>query len=106
MKAIIDIIDHPDWVVRGWRIKFLLSDKVIHQVRVLSRVDHWYEDPVVADTWMNKMLVCFNSIQQFYNTFGLLPQVNDRLFDEDTGLIVQDRSIDGGMKTITFTLSV
>lgn len=106
MKAIIDIIDHPDWMVRGWQIKFLLSDKVIHQVRLLSRVDNWYEDPVIADTWMNKMSICVNSIQQFYDTFGLLPQVNDRLSDEDTGLMVQDRSIDGRLKTIIYTLSI
>lgn len=106
MKAIVDTIEHEDWVVRGWEIKFILSDRLLHQVKLLSRVDHWYDDPVVADTYVSKMNVCFNSIQQFYNTFGMLPQIGDRLFNEESGVIVQDRSIDGNLRQITFTVSV
>ncbi|WP_420151075.1 hypothetical protein [Spirosoma sp.] len=106
MKVIVDVIDHSDWIIRGWKIKFLLSDRLLHQVRLLSRADDWYEDPIVTDTWIAKMEICFNSIQQFYNTFGLLPHIGDRLFNEESGFVVQDRSIDGGHKQITFTLSI
>lgn len=106
MKAIVDTIEHEDWVVRGWEIKFILSDRLLHQVKLLSRVDHWYDDPVVADTYVSKMNVCFNSIQQFYNTFGMLPQIGDRLFNEESRVIVQDRSIDGNLRQITFTVSI
>ncbi|UFH54182.1 hypothetical protein [Spirosoma sp. KNUC1025] len=105
MKVIVDTIEQDDWVIRGWTVKFLLSDKLLHQVKLISRAEHWYEDPVVADTWIVRVRICFNSIQQYYNTFGLLPQIGDRLFNEDSGLAIQDRSIDGGLKHITFTLT-
>ena len=105
-SAIVNGIEHADWVVRGWKIKFLLSDKLLHQARMISRADHWYDDPVTMATWLMKMTVCFSSIRQFYDTFGYLPQVGDRLFDEDTGLIILDRSIDGGLKQLTFRLCV
>jgi hypothetical protein len=106
MKAIVDSIEHPHWVIQGWQIKFLLSDKLLHQAKLLSRVDNWYEDPVIADTWQQKVSVCFNSIFQFYDAFGQFPQVGDRLFNEESGMIVQDRSIDGNLKQMTFTLSI
>ncbi|MBD2753394.1 hypothetical protein [Spirosoma validum] len=106
MKAIVDTIEQDTWMVRGWKIKFILSDKLLHQAKLLSRVDHWYDDPIVADTYIEKMAVCFNSIQQFHHTFGLLPQVGDRLYNEESGVIVQDRSIDGGLKHITFRVSI
>jgi len=112
MKSIVETIKHQDWaikgqnwVIKGWEIQFLFSEKQLQEVRKLARVDNWYEDPIVADTCMVRLATCFNSIQKFYNTFGILPQVGDRLFDEDSGMIIQDRSIDGDVMAITFTLS-
>lgn len=103
-KAIVDGIDHPDWTIQEWGIKFVLSDELLHQVRKLSSVEPWYTDPVVVDTWLLKLSVCFTSIRLFYNTFGLLPQVGDRLSDDDTGLSIRGRSVDGRRKYLTFTL--
>ena len=99
-------MEHPEWTIQGWTIKFLLSEKLLHQIEKISRADNWYEDPIVVDTWMEKMHICFNSIQQFYSAFGVIPQGVDRLFDEDTGMIIQGRSIDEKLKTITFTLTL
>ena len=106
VKSVVDTIDYKDWFVKEWKIKFLLSERQLSEIKKLSRVDNWYEDPVVADTYFDRLCVCFDSIQKFYESFGTLPQIGDRLFDEDTGMKVQERSIDGNMMTITFTLSV
>lgn len=105
MKSIVDSFDHPDWKIQGWQIKFLLSERLLHEIKKISRVSNWYEDPVIADTWTAKLSTCFNSIHNYYNVFGVLPQVGDRLFNEESGLMVQERSIDGNVMTITFTLA-
>lgn len=106
MKSIVDTLDHPNWQIEGWKIKFLLSERLLHDVKKISRVSNWYEDPIIADTWTEKLFICFNSIQAYYKIFKALPQVGDRLFNEDLGLFVQERSIDGNVMTITFTLSI
>ena len=104
-KSIVEAIEDQDWVVNEWKVKFLLSERYLHQVKKLSRVDNWYEDPIVTSTVMDRLNVCFTSLQTYYKTFGTLPQIGDRLFNEDSGLIIQSRSIDGDLKTLTFTLS-
>ncbi|GAB4016640.1 hypothetical protein [Spirosoma koreense] len=106
MHTIIDTIESPDWVIQGWQVKFILSEKQLHQIRKLSRVENWYEDPVIAATEMHKLNICFTSIRKFYEVFGTLPQIGDRLFNEDSGMVVQARSIDGSVDTITYVLSV
>ena len=103
--TIVDPIEHPDWIIEGWRIKFILSEKQLGQVRQQSKLSNWYEDPTVRDTWIERISICLYSIEKFYKTFGVLPQVGDRLFDEATGTVIQERSIDGYLMTITFTLS-
>lgn len=102
----MESITQQNWLIKGWAIHFLFSEKQLHQVKKLSRIDNWYEDPIVKDTCMDRLCTCYNSINKFYNTFGVLPQVGDRLFDEDSGMIVQERSIDGDLMVISFTLSV
>jgi len=104
--TIMEAISHPSWIIKGWTIHFLLSEKQLHQVKKISILDNWYEDPIVVSTCLDRLRTCYNSIQKYYDTFGLLPVVGDRLFDEDSGLIVQDRSIDGDLMVISFTLSV
>ena len=103
--TIVDPIEHPEWIIQGWKIKFILSEKQLGQVRQQSKLPDWYEDPVVRDTWIERISICLHSIVEFQKTFGVLPQVGDRLFDEATGTLIQERSIDGYLKTITFTLS-
>ena len=105
MKSIVDALDHPDWHVEGWQIKFILSERVLYDVKKLARVSNWYEDPVIADTWTERLCIYFDSIQNFYQIFRVLPQVGDRLLIEDSGLIIQERAIDGKTMIITFTLS-
>ncbi|MCK8494560.1 MULTISPECIES: hypothetical protein [Spirosoma] len=105
MRAIVDTFEHDEWVIQEWKVRFLLSEKQLHFIKKHSTVFNWYEDQLIADTWEEKLKICFNSIHKFYRTFGVLPQVGDRLFDEDTGLLILDRSIDGGLMTVTFTLS-
>ena len=105
-KSIVEAIEDQDWVVEGWRVKFLLSERLLHQVKKLSRVDNWYEDPIITSTVMHRLGICFISILEYHKTFDTLPQVGDRLFDEDSGMIIQARSIDGNLKTLIFTLSI
>ena len=105
MKSIVDALDHSDWQIDGWQIKFMLSERVLYDVKKIARVSNWYEDPVIADTWVRRLCVYFDSIQHFYQIFSVLPQVGDRLLIEDSGLIIQERAIDGKAMIITFTLS-
>lgn len=104
--TIVDPIEHANWSIRGWKIKFILSDKQLSQIRNQSKLSNWYEDTVVRNTWVERVCVCWDSIEKFYKTFGMLPQVGDRLFDESSGSLIQDCSIDGHLMTITFTLSI
>ncbi|MFD2574144.1 hypothetical protein ACFSUS_26140 [Spirosoma soli] len=104
-RSIIEAIEFHEWVMRGWKVKFLLSERLLHQVKKMSPVDEWYDDPIIVATVMDRLGICFISIQEYYTTFGLLPQIGDRLFNEDSGMLIQDRSIDGTLKTLTFTLS-
>ncbi|WP_420149613.1 hypothetical protein [Spirosoma sp.] len=105
-KSIVDPLGSPDWKVEEWQIKFLLSERLLHDVKKLVKSSNWYEDPVVAEIWTARLQICFTSIENFYKDFGLLPHVGDRLFDNDSGLIVTERSIDGNVRTITFTISI
>jgi hypothetical protein len=103
---LIDPIAHTDWEIQNWKIKFLLSDRVLGLVKKQSKLENWYEDPAVSDAWIERMCVCVYSIQRFHQTFGALPHVGDRLFDNTiTGATIEERAIDGYLMTITFTLS-
>ncbi|MFD2938282.1 hypothetical protein [Spirosoma flavum] len=105
LLTIFESISQRDWVIKGWVIHFLFSEKKLQQVKKLSKLDKWYEDPLVIHSCIDRLQSCFNSIQKFHTAFGVLPQVGDRLYDEDSGMIVQDRSIDGDLMVISFTLS-
>ncbi len=105
-KTIMESINQEDWLIKGWEIHFLLSEKKLHQVKKISTIDNWYEDPIVIDTIIDRLRTCFKGIKKFYTTFGVLPQVGDRLFDEDSGMVIHERSIDADLMVISFTLSV
>lgn len=105
MRTLIDAIEHEQWTVNDWRVQFILSEKQLHLIKKLSPVDDWYENQLIVDGWMVKLDTCFYNIEKFYESFGCLPQYGDRLSDEELGLMVQERAIDGTSKTITFILS-
>ena len=105
MQTLVDAIEHEQWTVNDWRVQFILSEKQLHLIKKLSLVEDWYENQLVMDDWMGKLTECFYNIEKFYGSFGYLPQYGDRLFDEDLGLIIQERTINGTSKTITFILS-
>jgi hypothetical protein len=104
VNMLIEPFTDPAWVIQGWQIKFMLSDKLLTLARKQSRIRNWYDDPSAVATWHEAINVCYTSIQKYHSTFGILPTVGDRLFNEDSGLLINDRSIDGGLMTITFTL--
>ncbi len=104
-QAVIESVHYSEWVVEDWKIVFLFSDRLLAEVRKLSKATNWYEDPTIVDTYLDRVNLCFVSIQKYHATFGALPQVGDRLYDEETGMVIQDRSIDGNLMTITFTLT-
>ena len=106
VQPVTDSLHYKQWTIKGFKILFLLSERVLTEIRKLSRADNWYEDPVVGATYIDRVNTCYISIQKYYEAFGILPQVGDRLYNEDTGMIVHDRSIDGGLMTITYTLSL
>ncbi len=104
--TLIDAIEAEIWVVNKWRIKFILSEKQLHLIRKSSGATDWYENESIKSIWMDKLTDCFQTILEFHQTFGQLPQSGDRLTDEDLGLLIQERSIDGKLKTITYILSI
>ncbi|MBD2753929.1 hypothetical protein [Spirosoma validum] len=105
-QPLIECLHLTQWIINDFKIQFLLSERILTEIRKISCVSNWYEDPVASATYIDRVNVCFISIRQYYLDFGSLPQIGDRLYNEDTGMIVQDRSIDGGLMTITFTLSL
>lgn len=103
-RSVVDSLHCAQWMISDFKIAFLLSERVIMEIERLSCAPDWYNDPVVADTYIGRLNQCFTSIQKYYTTFNILPQVGDRLYGEDMGMIVQERSIDGQLMTVTFTV--
>ncbi|WP_177236736.1 hypothetical protein [Spirosoma endophyticum] len=104
VRKIVDPFEYAEWTVREWTIKFMLSDKLLTHARKQSTLPNWYEDPLVIATWEAIISMCFCSVEKYHQSFHILPMVGDRLFNEDTGWRIQDRSIDGDTMTITFTM--
>ncbi|UFH52501.1 hypothetical protein [Spirosoma sp. KNUC1025] len=104
-QSIIESIHYPEWTIGQWQIAFLFSERLLADLKKISRLSNWYEDQIVAATYVDRANLCFISIKKYHAMFGSLPQIGDRLFDEDTGLFVQERSINGRQMTITYTLS-
>lgn len=105
-QSILSAIHYEEWSLNGWAIAFLFSERVLTEIRKLSREENWYEDPVIASTYIDRLNLSFLGIQKFHATFGMLPQVGDYLFDEEMGLVVQGRSIDGGLMRITYVVGL
>ncbi|RZK39064.1 MAG: hypothetical protein EOO61_07495 [Hymenobacter sp.] len=105
-QSIVESIHYDEWVVCNFKIVFLFSERILTLIKKASLATNWYEDPVVASTYIEQVNTCFISIRQFYNAFGVLPQIGDRLYDEDTGLAIVGRSIDGDLMTVTFVLGL
>ncbi|SFF33860.1 hypothetical protein [Spirosoma endophyticum] len=106
VQPVINSLHYTEWIIKDFKVLFLLSERILTEIRKISLVDNWYEDPIASATYIDRVNTCFISVRQYHKAFGILPQVGDRLYNEDTGMIVQDRSIDGGLMTITFTLSL
>lgn len=104
-SSVVDTHRSNRWVIEKWHINFLFSERMLVTIKHRSKVPNWYEDMDVATEYMSQLEVCFNSINAFHKSFGSLPVIGDRLFNEDTGLLIKDRSIDGGLRTVTFVLS-
>lgn len=104
--SLIDSIHYADWVINEWKIVFLFSDKQLSQIQKQSTVPDWWEDPIVTDIYVSRLNTCFNSMHKVYLTLGILAQAGDRLFDQETGMLVQNRSFDSNLMTITYTLSI
>ncbi|AUD06846.1 hypothetical protein [Spirosoma pollinicola] len=104
VHTIIDPFTSPEWMIEDWSIKFMLSERLLTHARKQSDTPNWYEDPLIAATWGGVIATCFRSVQAYHKSFAILPMVGDRLFNEDTGWQIKDRSIDGDLMTITFTL--
>ena len=104
VHAIIEPFESAEWFIEDWNIKFLLSERLLTYARKQSKVANWYDDPLVAATWEEVIARCFRSVQKYHKSFSIVPMIGDRLFNEDTGLLIQERSIDGDLMTITYTL--
>lgn len=104
--SVVDTHRDARWVVEKWHIQFLFSERMLVSIKHRSKAPNWYEDVDVAMDYMAQLEICFNSISAFHKSFGSLPVIGDRLFNEDTGLLIHDRSIDGGLRTVTFVLSL
>lgn len=103
---LIEPITQDDWVINGWKICFSLHDKLQIIIDRSAATKNWYEDKVIEQVWIERLTICLYSIRRFYTEFGYLPQVGDRLYDHDTGLLIHERAIDGHLGEITFIISV
>lgn len=106
VQSIVDSIHLPHWTIRDFKLVFLFSERILTEIKKLSNLPNWYEDPLTAATYIDRLNTCFASIDQYYKAFGTLPQLGYRLYNEDTGMLIQECSIDGELMTITFTLSL
>ena len=104
--SIMESLHYSSWTINGFKIVFLLSERILMEIKKLSHLPNWYEDAAAADIYIDRLNLCFTSVQKYYTAFGILPQIGDRLYNEDTGMIIQNRAIDGSVMTITFTLSL
>ncbi|QJD79580.1 hypothetical protein [Spirosoma rhododendri] len=104
-SSVVDTHRDTRWIIDKWHIQFLFSERMLVSIKHRSKALNWYEDADVAIEYMAQLEICFNSIRAFHKSFGSLPIIGDRLFNEDTGLIIKDRCIDGGLRTVTFVLS-
>ncbi|QJD78436.1 hypothetical protein [Spirosoma rhododendri] len=104
IQSVVDVFGSDDWYINEWKIQFLLSERHLYEIRKIASTVNWYEDQIVAATCTSRLAICFESIYKYHKTFGTLPIIGDRLFDEDSGMKVHDRSIDGASMTITFVL--
>lgn len=104
VHAIIEPFESPDWIIQGWDIKFMLSERLLTHARKQAMSPTWYEDPLISATWIGVIAKCFRGVQTYHKAFAVLPMIGDRLFNEDTGWRIQDRSIDADQMTITFTV--
>ena len=89
-QSIIETLHYDEWTIKDFKILFLFSERVLTAIKNASQVINWYKDPVVASFYIDQVNTCFTSIRQFYKAFGVLPQVGDRLYDQDAGLLVTD----------------
>ncbi|AUD00846.1 hypothetical protein [Spirosoma pollinicola] len=105
-QSVIESLHQAEWTINGFKIVFLFAEQVLSVIKSRSLVTNWDEDPIATDPYLDRLKRCFISVQQYHMAFGSLPQIGDRLYDEDTGMKIQDRSIDGNLRTITFTLSL
>lgn len=104
VRSLVEPFEYTEWVVEDWNIKFMLSERLLTHARKQSTLPNWYEDPLVVATWDELISLCFHSLKKYHKSFHCLPVIGDRLFNEDTGWCIQDRSIDANLMTITFTL--
>ena len=104
--SLIESLHYTKWTINGFKIVFLLSERILTEIKKMSSQPKWYEDAGIANTYIDRLNLCFTSVKNYHTAFGILPQIGDRLYNEDTGMIIKERSIDGSLMTITFTLSL
>ena len=105
-QSVVESLHYSKWTINDFKIVFLLSERILSEIKKLSGQPNWYEDMAAADTYIDRLNLCFTSVEKYHTAFGILPQVGDRLYNEDTGMIIKERAIDGDLMTITFTLSL
>ncbi|SFC23701.1 hypothetical protein [Spirosoma endophyticum] len=103
---LIDLIPQDDWLINGWKIYFSLHDKLQLLINRNAPGKNWYEDEAVNQYWLRRLGLWMISIHQYYDAFGVLPHVGDRLSDQPgTGLLVFEREVNGLSTAITYILS-
>jgi len=104
LHSIVEPFTSEEWNVKEWSIKFMLSERLLTDARKQTGTPNWHEDPWISASWNGIVAKCFRSVQVYHKSFASLPMVGDRLFNVYTGWQILDRSIDGGLMIITFTL--
>lgn len=102
---LIDLITQDDWIIKDWKIFFSLHDKRLISINRSATVRNWYEDEVMNQIWRQRLASGMLSMRRYYDKFGVLPQVGDRLHDYNTGLLILERELNGESDLIIFLIS-
>ena len=102
---LIDLITQDDWNINDWKIFFSLHDKLLISINRSATVRNWYEDERMNQVWRQRLASGVLSMRRYYEKFGVLPQVGDRLHDYNTGLLILEREINGETDSFIFLVS-
>ena len=71
VKSVVDSIHLTHWTIGEFKLVFLFSERILTEIKKLSCLPNWYEDPITAATYIDRLNTCFisNCFQLFFDYF-------------------------------------